>query len=150
MEEISMDSNETHGKYISWPILAMMAFVTVIGFEDIMYNFKNQGMGVITSWVLMLFLYVIPYALMVGQLGSVFNHEGGGLSSWIRGTKGEFLGYFTAWTYWAASVPYVVDSANSVVVGFGWAFTGSGKFQDTMSNSTFMLLSALIFVIFIF
>ena len=110
-----MDNTQTHGKYISWPILTLMAFVTVIGFDDIMYNFKNQGMTVITSWVLMLFLYVIPYSLMVGQLGSVFNKEGGGLSSWIRGTNGEFLGYFTAWTYWAASVPYVVDSANSVV-----------------------------------
>ena len=47
--------------YISWPILTLMAFVTVIGFDDIMYNFQNQGMTVITSWVLMLFLYVIPY-----------------------------------------------------------------------------------------
>ena len=130
-----MDDMQTHGKYITWPILTLMAFVTVIGFDDIMYNFQNQGMTVITSWILMLFLYVIPYSLMVGHLGSVFNHEGGGLSSWIRGTKGEFLGYFTAWTYWAASVPYVVDSANSVVVGFGWAFTGSNKFQDTMSNA---------------
>ena len=145
-----MDNTQTHGKYISWPILTLMAFVTVIGFDDIMYNFKNQGMTVITSWILMLFLYVIPYSLMVGQLGSVFNKEGGGLSSWIRGTNGEFLGYFTAWTYWAASVPYVVDSANSVVVGFGWAFTGSGKFQDTMSNAEFTLWTFIIFIIFIF
>lgn len=144
-----MDNTQTHGKYISWPILTLMAFVTVIGFDDIMYNFKNQGMTVITSWILMLFLYVIPYSLMVGQLGSVFNKEGGGLSSWIRGTNGEFLGYFTAWTYWAASVPYVVDSANSVVVGFGWAFTGSGKFQDTMSNAEFTLWTFIIFIIFI-
>lgn len=55
-----MDNTQTHGKYISWPILTLMAFVTVIGFDDIMYNFKNQGMTVITSWILMLFLYVIP------------------------------------------------------------------------------------------
>ena len=87
-------------------------------------------MTVITSWILMLFLYVIPYSLMVGQLGSVFNKEGGGLSSWIRGTNGEFLGYFTAWTYWAASVPYVVDSANSVVVGFGWALIFQIKIRN--------------------
>ncbi|HIZ96371.1 MAG TPA: amino acid permease [Candidatus Ligilactobacillus excrementavium] len=141
---------ENTKKYISWPVLAMMAFVTVIGFEDIMYNFKNQGMGVITSWVIMMFLYVIPYALMVGQLGSVFNDEGGGLSSWIRGTNGEFLGYFTAWTYWAASIPYVVDSAQSVIVGFGWAFTGSSDFQSHMPNSTFTLLTFIVFIIFIF
>ncbi|HJE96299.1 MAG TPA: amino acid permease [Ligilactobacillus acidipiscis] len=141
---------ESSKKYISWPVLAMMAFVTVIGFEDIMYNFKNQGMGVITSWIIMMFLYVVPYALMVGQLGSVFNSEGGGLSSWIRGTNGEFLGYFTAWTYWAASIPYVVDSAQSVIVGFGWAFTGSSSFQNNMPNSIFTLLTFIVFIIFIF
>ena len=73
-----MDDMQTHGKYITWPILTLMAFVTVIGFDDIMYNFQNQGMTVITSWILMLFLYVIPYSLMVGHLGSVFNQEGGG------------------------------------------------------------------------
>lgn len=142
--------NLSSKNYISWPILTLMAFVTVIGFDDIMYNFQNQGMTVITSWVLMLFLYVIPYSLIVGQLGGIFNKEGGGLSSWIRGTNGEFLGYFTAWTYWAASVPYVVDSANSVVVGFGWAFTGSNKFQDTMSNAEFTFWTFLIFIVFIF
>ncbi|AKI04759.1 amino acid permease [Ligilactobacillus salivarius str. Ren] len=147
--EILMDDLSSKN-YISWPILTLMAFVTVIGFDDIMYNFQNQGMTVITSWVLMLFLYVIPYSLIVGQLGGIFNKEGGGLSSWIRGTNGEFLGYFTAWTYWAASVPYVVDSANSVVVGFGWAFTGSNKFQDTMSNAEFTFWTFLIFIVFIF
>lgn len=87
-----MDDLIKDKKYISWPTLTLMAFVTVIGLDDIMYNFQNQGMTVMTSWVLMLFLYVIPYALMVGQLGSIFNKGGGGLSSWVRGTDGEFLG----------------------------------------------------------
>ena len=53
-----MDDMQTHGKYITWPILTLMAFVTVIGFDDIMYNFQNQGMTVITSWILMLFFAV--------------------------------------------------------------------------------------------
>ena len=33
--------------YISWPILTLMAFVTVIGFDDIMYNFQKEKMVVI-------------------------------------------------------------------------------------------------------
>ena len=126
----------------------MMAFVTVIGLEDIMYNFQNQGMAVITSWVLMMFLYVVPYALIVGHLGSVFNHEGGGLSSWVRATDGEFLGYFTAWTYWAASIPYVVDTANCLLVDVGWGVTGTDEFEDPKFLSTAMF-TAITFVIFI-
>ena len=143
-----MDELDKKGNYISWQTLAMMAFVTVIGLEDIMYNFQNQGMAVITSWVLMMFLYVVPYALIVGHLGSVFNHEGGGLSSWVRATDGEFLGYFTAWTYWAASIPYVVDTANCLLVDVGWGLTGTDEFEDPKFLSTAMF-TAITFVIFI-
>lgn len=136
-------------KYISWQTLFLMALCTVIGLDDIMYNFQNQGMSVIFSWIVMVIFYVIPYSLMVGQLGSVFNKEGGGLSSWVRGTDGEFLGYFTAWTYWAASIPYAVDSANEVIVDIGWALTGSEKFQDKIPNSLFALLTFVTFIVFI-
>jgi amino acid transporter len=141
---------EEKKSFISWPVLAMMSFVTVIGFDDIIYNFANQGLGVITSWIILLLLYVIPYSLMVGQLGSVFNHEGGGLTSWVRGTSGDRLGYFTAWTYWAASIPYVVDTANAVVVGFGWLVNGNDSMEDKMSNSMFALLTFCVFLAFIF
>ncbi|KRL90342.1 amino acid permease [Lactobacillus kalixensis DSM 16043] len=136
-------------KYISWQTMFLMALCTVIGIDDIMYNFQNQGMSVVFSWILMCVFYVLPYSLMVGQLGSVFNSEGGGLSSWVRGTDGEFLGYFTAWTYWAASIPYAVDSANEVIVDIGWAFTGSEKFQHSISNSMFAILTFVTFIVFI-
>nr|WP_277612427.1 amino acid permease [Lactobacillus agrestimuris] len=147
MEEIKDLNPDT--KYISWQTLFLMALCTVIGIDDIMYNFQNQGMSVIFSWVVMVIFYVVPYSLMVGQLGSAFSKEGGGLSSWVRGTDGEFLGYFTAWTYWAASIPYAVDSANEIIVDLGWALTGSEKFQDKISNTTFAILTFLMFIIFI-
>lgn len=144
IEELNPDK-----KYISWQTLFLMALCTVIGIDDIMYNFQNQGMSVIFSWIVMVIFYVIPYSLMVGQLGSVFNKEGGGLSSWVRGTDGEFLGYFTAWTYWAASIPYAVDSGNEIIVDLGWALTGSEKFQDKISNMQFALMTFIIFIVFI-
>ncbi len=136
-------------KYISWQTLFLMALCTVIGIDDIMYNFQNQGMSVIFSWIVMVIFYVIPYSLMVGQLGSAFSKEGGGLSSWVRGTDGEFLGYFTAWTYWAASIPYAVDSANEIIVDVGWALTGSEKFQSKIPNTLFAFLTFAMFIIFI-
>lgn len=136
-------------KAITWPVLTLMALCTVIGLDDIMYNFQNQGMPVITSWIIMCLLYVTPYSLMVGQLGSTFSEEGGGLSSWVRGTDGEFLGYFTAWTYWAASIPYAVDSANEIIVDLGWALTGSKGFQDEIPTTMFAALTFVVFIIFI-
>ena len=136
-------------KTISWPVLTLMALCTVIGLDDIMYNFQNQGMPVITSWIIMCLLYVTPYSLMVGQLGSTFSNEGGGLSSWVRGTDGEFLCYFTAWTYWAASIPYAVDSANEIIVDLGWALTGSKGFQDKIPTTMFAALTFVVFIVFI-
>ncbi len=136
-------------KAITWPVLTLMALCTVIGLDDIMYNFQNQGMPVITSWIIMCLLYVTPYSLMVGQLGSTFSSEGGGLSSWVRGTGGEFLGYFTAWTYWAASLPYAVDSANEIIVDLGWALTGSKGFQDKIPTTMFAALTFVVFIVFI-
>ncbi|KRN28195.1 amino acid transporter [Lactobacillus selangorensis] len=145
-----MDDLNQKKSYISWPVLALMDFVTVIGFDDIIYNFQNQGLGVVTSWVVMLFIYVLPYSLIVGHLGSVFSKEGGGLTSWVRGTSGDAVGYFAAWFYWIVGLPYIVDVANSVVVSFGWMINGNGTMGDKMSNMTFGLLTTVVFVGFIF
>ena len=119
-----MDSLDETGKrkYISWPVIALMDFVTVIGFDDIIYNFQNQVLDVVYDWVMLLVLFVIPYEMMVGHLGSVFAKEGGGLSSWIRHTSGDRMGYIAAWCYWVVSLPYLVDVANSTVISFAWLF----------------------------
>lgn len=137
-------------KYINWPTLALMGFVTVVGFDDLIYNFQNQGLSVIISWILMIILYVVPYSMMVGHLGSAFNHETGGLSSWVRGTNGDFMGYLTAWTHWAASIPYIVDTANTIVIGIGWLINGTANLQDQLSNSGFALLTLVVFIVFIY
>ena len=58
-------------KKLRWYNLALMAFVSVWGFGNVVNNFANQGLKVIVSWVLIIGLYFVPYALMVGELGSV-------------------------------------------------------------------------------
>ena len=71
-------------KKIDWYTLAFMAFSTVWGFGNVLNGFVYfNGVQVIFSWVLMFALYFVPYALMVGELGSAFKQSGGGVSSWI-------------------------------------------------------------------
>lgn len=137
-------------KFISWPVVALMDFVTVIGFDDIIYNFQNQGLAVVSTWILMLFVFVIPYEMMVGHLGSVFSGDGGGMTSWVRHTSGDLWGYICSWTYWVSGLPYIVDVANSMVISFGWLFYGNNHLSDSMSNAMFALLTAIIFTVFIF
>jgi amino acid transporter len=145
-----MDSqNKQNNRYIPWMVVGLMDFVTVIGFDDIIYNFQNQGLVAVFSWVLMTFFYVIPYNLIVAHLGSQFDQRGGGITSWMRETNGDKVGYFAAWFYWISGLPYVVDVANSVVISLGWILTGNGDIQSHLGNAWFGLLTAFIFVGFI-
>ena len=74
-------------KKIKWYMLCFMAFSTLWGFGNVVNGFVFfNGIQVIFSWVLMFVLYFIPYALMVGELGSAFKDEGGGVTSWMRAT----------------------------------------------------------------
>ncbi|MCI1283720.1 MAG: amino acid permease [Lacticaseibacillus songhuajiangensis] len=138
-----------NNRYIPWMIVGLMDFVTVIGFDDIIYNFQNQGLVAVFSWVLMTFFYVIPYNLIVAHLGSQFDQRGGGVTSWMRETSGDKVGYFSAWFYWITGLPYVVDVANSVVISLGWIITGNGDIQGHLGNAWFGILTAFIFVGFI-
>ena len=79
--------------YMSWPVIALRDFVTIISFENIFYPFQNQGLSVVISWIFLLFTYVIPYALIATQLGLTFDNQDGGLASWIRrGTHSDLFG----------------------------------------------------------
>lgn len=64
----------------------------------------------VTSWLLILVLYFIPYALIVGQLGSTFKDSNGGVSSWVQNTSTKRLAYYAAWTYWVVHIPYLAQN----------------------------------------
>ena len=72
-EELSVCLTKKKATKISWLTLAFMAFSTVWGFGNITNGFVYfNGPQVIFSWIFMFALYFIPYALMVGELGSAF------------------------------------------------------------------------------
>ncbi|WP_155287779.1 APC family permease [Lacticaseibacillus zhaodongensis] len=144
-----MADSKQNKQYIPWMVVGLMDFVTVIGFDDIIYNFQNQGLVAVFSWVLMTFLYVIPYNLIVAHMGSQFDKRGGGVTSWMRATNGDRVGYFASWFYWITGLPYVVDVANSVVISLGWILSGNGDIQSHLGNAWFGLTTAFIFVAFI-
>ena len=77
-------------KKISWKMLAFMAFSTVWGFGNVTNGFVwFNGIQVIFSWIFMFALYFVPYALMVGELGSAFKHHGGGSEFLDSGDDGN-------------------------------------------------------------
>lgn len=56
------------------------------------------------------YFYFLPYALMVGEMGSVFENKGGGVSSWIGSTYGPMIAYLAGWTYWVVHIPILHKS----------------------------------------
>lgn len=136
-------------KKLRWYNLALMSFVTVWGFGNIVNNFANQGLQVIVSWVIIIGLYFIPYALMVGELGSVFKDGKGGVSTWIRETSTPTLAYFAGWTYWVVHIPYLAQKPQIVLVGLGWIFEGNGDLVKSISPVTAQLITLGIFLFFV-
>ena len=82
-----MDGN-VQEKQLRWYNIALMSFITVWGFGNVVNNYANQGLVVVFSWVFIFALYFTPYALIVGQLGSTFKDGKGGVSTWIKHTMG--------------------------------------------------------------
>lgn len=140
---------ENQKKNLLWYNLAMMAFVSVWGFGNIVNNFANQGLIVIVSWILIIGLYFVPYALMVGELGSVFKESKGGVSSWIRGIFGTTLAYFAGWTYWVVHIPYLAQKPQAALIALGWTVKQDGNFIKDMNPMTAQLLTLAVFLLFL-
>lgn len=134
-------------KRIRWNTLALMAFSTVWGFGNVINGFSEYGgLKAIVSWALIFAIYFIPYALMVGELGSTFKNAGGGVSSWINETIGPRMAYYAGWTYWVVHMPYISQKPNSTVIAASWALFQDKRASDM--NTTVMQLICLVIFLF--
>ena len=136
-------------KKIRWFTVAFIAFNMVWGMGNVVNNYSQQVISVITSWILILALYFIPYALMVGQLGSSFKDGKGGVSSWIERTSTKRLAFYAAWTYWVVHIPYLAQKPQAILIAFGWLFQGNGNLVSTMSVQLVAIVSLVIFLAFL-
>ena len=117
-------NNHKSEKKIMWYSLAFMAFSTVWGFGNVINGFSEYGgLKAIVSWALIFAIYFVPYALMVGEMGSAFKEAGGGVSSWILETIGPRMAYLAGWTYWIVHMPYISQKPNGAVIATSWAIS---------------------------
>lgn len=137
-------------KQLRWFTVGLIAFNMVWGLGNVVNNYAQQGISVVTSWILILALYFIPYALIVGQLGSTFKNSKGGVSSWVENTSTKRLAYYAAWTYWVVHIPYLAQKPQAILIALGWAVQGNGDMVSSMSMTTIALLSLVIFLLFLY
>lgn len=138
-------------KKIAWYMLAFMGFSTVWGFGNVANGFMYfGGIKVIFSWILMFALYFVPYALMVGELGSAFKHSSGGVSSWIEGTYGRRIAYYAGWTYWAVHVTYIASKGSGGLKALSWAVFRNAQVYDAFPTLAVQLATLAVFLFFCF
>ena len=138
-----------NSKKIVWYNLAFMAFSTVWGFGNVLNGFVYfNGIQVIFSWILMFALYFVPYALMVGELGSAFKDSGGGVSSWINETMGPKIAYYAGWTYWACHVTYIASKGSGGLKALSWAIFRNAETYDTLPTLYVQLATLAVFLFF--
>lgn len=97
-------------KQLRWYNIALMSFITVWGFGNVVNNYANQGLVVVFSWIFIFALYFTPYALIVGQLGSTFKDGKGGVSTGLKIRWGR------GWRIWPLDLlgcPYSVSGAEA-------------------------------------
>ncbi|MEL4358662.1 MULTISPECIES: APC family permease [unclassified Luteococcus] len=120
----ALDHRQASQRTITWSNLALMAFVTVWGFGNVVNNYANQGLTVVFSWIMIMVIYFVPYALMVGEMGATFPEARSGVTSWIRSTMGSGWAYLCGWTYWVVHIPYLAQKPQAILIAGGWAVEG--------------------------
>lgn len=137
-------------KKLRWFTVGIIAFNMVWGLGNVVNNYAQQGISVVTSWVLILALYFIPYALIVGQLGSTFKNSKAGVSSWIENTTNKRLAYYAAWTFWVVHIPYLAQKPQGILIALGWVIKGDGTLVSSMSVQLVAIISLAIFLLFLY
>lgn len=140
-------SNQTRN--LNWHNVALMGFVMVWGFGNVVNNFASQGISVVFSWILIIALYFVPYALMVGELGSVFKNSQGGVSSWMKATSTPFWAFLAGWTYWVVHVPYLAQKPQMLLVAMSWAVSPNGELASVIKGLEPLILQSIVLVIFL-
>lgn len=135
-------------KKLRWYNLALMVFVMVWGFGNVVNNYANQGLTVIVSWILIISFYFVPYVLMVGEMGSTFQEGKAGVSTWVASTMGPLLAYLAGWTYWVVHVPYLAQKPQQILIALGWSVYQNGTFIKTFTPMILQLTTLVLFLFF--
>ena len=134
---------------IKWYMLSFMCFSTLWAFGNVLNGFIYfNGTQVIFSWILMFALYFVPYALMVGELGSAFKNSGGGVSSWIHETTGAKAAYYAGWTYWACHVTYIASKGSGGLKALSWMIFQNAEKYASFNTKEVQLVTFAVLLFF--
>lgn len=109
-------------KNLSSMTIALLLFIAVFGITNIPSNYANLGNSAI-GWFILLTIYFIPLALIIGELSAQDVESKSGMFGWIRIGLSEKWAFLGAWSYFIVNVFYLPMLASRIPVLFSWTFT---------------------------
>ena len=84
---------------------------------------------------------------MVGELGSAFKNEGGGVSSWLNKTMGAKVAYYAGFTYWACHITYIASKGSGSLKALSWAIFRNAETYDSLPTLGVQLATLAVFLL---
>ncbi len=145
VEETTALALEERGKLIKSLRRFDMIFFTVCAFVglDTLGTVANKGPQGFFWLVLLAAIFVIPYMLLMSEVGSAFTQEGGPYE-WVKLAFGRFHGGIAAILYWVTN-PLWVGGSLAFIATAAWSSNvssiGSGSFGDYFFKIVFIWIS---------
>lgn len=138
-------------KKITSLVLAFMCFSILWSFGNVKngYVFFN-GTQVIVLWLFMFVFYLFPYAFMVGELGSAFKDNGGGVTSWVQKTSNDKYAYYAGWMYWAVHITYIAGMGSGALKSLSWIVFQNAEKYDSIPSTIVQCTTLCVLLTFCF
>ncbi|HEY5583840.1 MAG TPA: glutamate/gamma-aminobutyrate family transporter YjeM [Ruminiclostridium sp.] len=119
-----MESFSKNTKKLTLISLVLMIFTSVFGFNNIPRSFYLMGYSAIPWYIISGLTFFNPFALMIGEFGSAFRKEKGGIYSWMAKSVGPKFAFIGTFMWYASYIVWMVNIANAVWIVFSNAIFG--------------------------
>ncbi|MFV0288872.1 MAG: amino acid permease [Mycoplasmatales bacterium] len=115
--------------------IALLLFIAVFGMTNIPANYASLGNSAI-GWFILLAIYFVPLALVIGELSSHKINSKSGMNGWISLGLNERWSFIGSWSYFVVNIFYLPMLASRIPVLFSWTFTSTNyTLADVVNNS---------------
>lgn len=97
------------------------------------------GLGAIPCWIVFMFLFFVPQALMCAELSSAYPSDGG-LGEWVKIAFGTKYGFIVSWLNWTAKIFWYASFLTFFSINFTYMI---GK-PALANNKTLVLVMSLL------
>jgi amino acid transporter len=117
-------------------------FVAIVLFITNAAVIQSAGSAAFGWWVIAFVLFLIPCAIVTGQLGAMFPGEGS-IYLWTHKAFGPFWGFFAGFCAWWPGVLVMVATGTLTISFLGYVFPGLGSLSVQAQGGVIVVILVL-------